>query len=124
MTYNVVAADLTAAAGELRTMTSGLSGYQLDLTNIEPDSVGHVELAAWLVAVGEQCDNAGQALRGGALGLAESLDASATYYTQADETSAQAFRSPFQDLLQPPVYGPPSPPVFGPFAPPGEGPGR
>ncbi len=109
MTYEVLAQDLTAAAGEFRSMTSPLSGYELTLTNMEPESLGHIELAAWLVAVDEQCDNAGRALRAGAEDLGNALDSSASYYTQADETASSEF-----DFLQPPGVGPFASPLGGP----------
>ena len=77
------------------TSPSSLGPDGVELDHVEPTSFGHIELAAWVKAVAEQCDHATQALHDGAAGLADNLDAAAYYYETTDESVAQNFRAPF-----------------------------
>jgi hypothetical protein len=100
MGYEVLVGGLRAAAGSYRTVGTEL-GSTVEITHVEPDSLGHVELAAWLKAVVEQCGNAHTALKDGANGLGDDLDAAAHHYESADEQTGQWFQSPFDPLSQP-----------------------
>ena len=114
MSFEVVIENLRAAADTLRTTTDPMADYELGVTKLDSDTMGHIELAAWLEAVVEQCDNAGQALRDGAVTLAETLEATAADFERTDEQQAQQYT--FPSLL--PVPGStPTPPVYGPPAP-------
>jgi hypothetical protein len=76
----------------------------VEITHVEPNSFGHIELAAWVKAVAEQCDNATQALHDGADGLADSLVEAAHHYETTDNSVAQNFQGPFgTGLLLPPA---------------------
>ncbi len=103
MSYEVLVDNQRAAAGKYRTVASSLGTTGVEMTNVEPDSMGHIELAAWLKAIQEQCDNATTALHDGATGLADSLEQSAHYYETTDETIGTVFQSPFTNgtLLDP-----------------------
>lgn len=98
MSYEVLAGDLRAAAGSYRTVASSTGTDGVAPTHVDPGSLGHIELAAWLTAVAEQCHNATKALHDGAEGLAEGLDAAAHHYETTDQCVAQTFTTPF-DLL-------------------------
>ncbi|MEZ5096415.1 MAG: hypothetical protein R2731_10020 [Nocardioides sp.] len=113
-----------------------MSGYELDVADLDAEQTGHLELAAWVEAVVDQCDKAGQALRDGALALAATLERTARDFEQTDQGVGDHFTptstgtpapftpwQPFPGLgpsapATPPVYGPPAPPVYGPPAPP------
>lgn len=95
MSYEVLIGNLRTAAGSYRTVASSLGTDGVELTNLTPESVGHIELAAWVKAIAEQCDNATKALHDGATGLAGSLDASAHYYESTDQGVATTFQPPF-----------------------------
>lgn len=95
MSFEVLASGLRAAAGRYRDVAGSLGPDGVELDNVEPTSFGHIELAAWVKAVAEQCDHATQALHDGAVGLADNLDAAAYYYETTDESVAQNFRPPF-----------------------------
>lgn len=109
MSFEVVIEDLRKAAGDLDSMVAPLAGYSLGAPEADAEAVGHVELAAWLVAVLEQADKAGAALHDGAGALADRLRGAALFYEQSDGNAHQSFRSPFG----PPATGP----FSGPFAP-------
>jgi hypothetical protein len=116
MTYEVLVENLRAAAGRYRSVASSLGTDGVDITHVDPGSLGHVELAAWLEAVDEQCHNATMALHDGAAGLADSLTSTAARYETTDDDIGSLFRSP---LGGGPPFGPPSGPPFGPpLAPP------
>jgi hypothetical protein len=114
MSYEVLVEQLRAAAGDYRTVAGSLGTDGVEVTHLEPGSVGHVELAAWMRAVADQCDKATRALHDGATGLADSLQASAGYYETTDQGVADAFRSPFG-------YSPGSPFGSSPLLPPAGG---
>lgn len=103
MSYEVLVDNLRAAASRYRTVASSVGTDGVDIDNATPDSFGHIELAAWVKAIAEQCDNATKALHDGATGLADSLDASAHYYETTDDTIGSVFQSPFNNgtLLDP-----------------------
>ena len=128
MSYEVLVEDLRTAAGEYRTVAGSLGADGVEITNVSPGSLGHIELAAWLEAVGEQCDKATTALHDGATGLADSLQAAAGHYETTDQAVGSVFRSPFGGGLLGSPFGPPAPtsgPVFGPPTPtPTSGPGQ
>lgn len=120
MSYDVLAAELRAAAADHRAIATSLGSTPVDITVTTPEPVGHVELAAWIGAVEEQCHNAHDALGAGQEGLAGRLDAQATDYETTDETVSLWFRQPFTGytpLFAPPGTGPGTPPVFGPPSP-------
>ncbi len=108
VTYDVLVDDLRSAAGDYRGVAASLGTSGVTITHITPDSLGHVELAAWLEAVAEQCANATRALHDGANDLGTDLDTAATGYETSDHEARDAFTSPF---------GPSSPFLGPPFAP-------
>ncbi|GAB2870233.1 hypothetical protein [Nocardioides pacificus] len=91
MGYEVLIENLRKQAGRLRTVTDPLTSYDLDLENVTAESIGHTELAEWVVAVGKQCDEAGKALFSGAETLAVSLEFHATQYENAEDGAREAF---------------------------------
>ncbi len=100
MTYEVLAGSLRDASGRYRTVATSLGSEGPEITHVEPDSLGHVELAAWLTAVVDQCDKAAEALHTDTGRLADSLDASARYYETTDEQVGFEFQRPM------PFFGP------------------
>lgn len=94
MTFEVVIENLRAAARTLRTTTDPMAGYELDVTDIGAADMGHIELAAWLGAVEEQCDRGGQALRDGAVELATTLELAADDFERTDQGVAGLFGPP------------------------------
>jgi hypothetical protein len=95
MSYEVLVDNLRAAAGRYRKVADSLGADGVELDHVDPSSFGHVELAAWVKAVAEQCDHATKALHDGADGLADSLVAAAHHYESTDVSVGQAFQSPF-----------------------------
>ena len=95
MSYEVLVDNLRAAAGRYRTVADSLGSDGVDITHVDPTSFGHVELAAWVKAVGEQLDNATKALHDDTDALADGLDAAAHHYETTDTGVAQVFQSPF-----------------------------
>jgi len=110
VSYEVLADNLRAAAGRYREVAGSLGAEGVEITHVDPASFGHIELAAWVKAVAEQCDHATQALHDGATGIADSLDVSAHDYETTDETIGTVFRSPFTSGT---VLDPTSPFTFG-----------
>lgn len=122
MSYAVLVENLRAAAGKYRTVAGSVGTEGVQVTNVKPDSLGHIELAAWLEAVADQCQKATKALHDGASGLADSLEASARYYENTDQAVGSTFRMPFDTGLLGPTQpafplSPASPPVYGPPVP-------
>ena len=102
MSYEVLVDNLRAAAGRYRTVASSLGTDGVEITHVEPTSFGHIELAAWVKAIAEQCDAATKALHDGAGSLAEGLDSAAHHYETTDVSVGQTFQSPFSGgLLDP-----------------------
>jgi hypothetical protein len=95
MGYEVLAESLRAAARDMRSTTQPLAGYDFHSSNVTAESFGHVELAQWFQAVGDQCDKAGQSLRSGAEELAGQLEYAASTYERTDGEVAGWFQSPF-----------------------------
>jgi hypothetical protein len=95
MSYEVLVDDLRTAAGRYRTVADTLGADGVEIDHIDPTSFGHIELAAWVKAVAEQCDQATKALHDGAVGLADSLVEAAHHYETTDVCVAEAFQSPF-----------------------------
>ncbi len=95
MSFEVLVDNLRAAAGRYRKVADSLGSDGVEITHLDPTSFGHVELAAWVKAIAEQCDNATVALHDGAGGLADSLVETARYYETTDTDVAQSFQSPF-----------------------------
>lgn len=91
MSLEVVVENLRAAADTLRRTTEPMAGYELDVADLGAEQVGHVELAAWLEAVVDQCTQAGQALRDGAVTLADTLDRTARDFERTDQCVAVGF---------------------------------
>lgn len=124
MTYEVLVEQLRGAAGDYSGVAEELGRGAICLTYRDPEHLGHVELAAWLGAVAEQCVEAGRALHDGAVGLAEDLRSAAHHYESTDDGVAEMFRPTFPFPFGPggtsPLLGPPSPghgPLLGPPAP-------
>ncbi len=111
MSFEVIIEDLRTAADDLESMVAPLAGYSLGAPKADAEDVGHVELAAWLVAVLEQADKAGEALHDGADALADRLRGAALYYEDSDDAARQRFLSPFG----PGIPGGPTPWGQGPF---------
>jgi hypothetical protein len=105
MSYAVLVEELRTAAGQYRTVAGSLGTTAVEIANIGSDSLGHVELAAWLTAVAEQCGKATTALHDGATGLADSLQAAAGHYETTDQGVCAVFRSPFGGGLLAPPFG-------------------
>lgn len=91
MTIEVEPQDLRDAATDLRAPTQSLIGHDFPDEHVSPTSFGHVELAAWFLAVVDQCDKAGDALGTGAESLAERLVAAADDFTTTDQGVAGWF---------------------------------
>lgn len=91
MTIEVEPQDLRNAASDLRTPTQSLVGYDFPEEHVSPTSFGHVELAAWFLAVVDQCDKAGDALGTGAESLAQRLVTAADDFTTTDQGVAGWF---------------------------------
>ena len=85
MSYEVIVDELTASARKFRTVQDAMSGYNFPVQCVSPGAIGNVELADWLIAVVEQCDNAGRALHTGAQTLADGLDDQAADYQATDQ---------------------------------------
>jgi len=127
MSYEVLVQELRDAAGEYDGVASSLGVTPVVIDHVTPDSLGHIELAAWLMAVAEQCGNAHTALNDGLGALALGLRTSAIDYETTDDQVADFFVDPFSgpsssDSLWP--YGPPmpapgsaEPPLHGPPVP-------
>ncbi len=94
MSYEVLAAELRSAAGDYRD-TAAAVGAPVHLSPVTPAVLGHVELAAWLGAVADQCEKATQALVEGGERIADSLDTAAHHYESTDEAAGLLFSSPF-----------------------------
>ena len=95
MSYEVLVENLRSAAGSYRAVAADLGTTAVEVTNAKPGSMGHVELAAWIEAVADQCAKANAALHDGATGLGESLESAASHYEITDDQVGQAFRLPF-----------------------------
>lgn len=95
MSFEVLVEELRSAAGDYRAVADELGAGAICLTYRDPDNMGHVELAAWLGAVAEQCAEASRALHDGAVGLGEDLRTAAAHYETTDDSVATMFRSPF-----------------------------
>lgn len=93
MSFEVEPQDLRAAATRLRTPSQSLIGYDFPEEHVRPESFGHVELAAWFLAVVDQCDKAGDALGTGCESLAQRLVAAADDFTATDQGVAGWFGS-------------------------------
>lgn len=107
MTYEVLVGHLRSAANDYADIAGDL-GDPVAVTHVEPESFGHVELAAWMTAVVEQCEHATTALHDGASGLAGSLRAAARHYETTDDAVGQYFTRPLNsgllgDPLEPPL---------------------
>lgn len=85
MTIEVEPQDLRRAATDLRTPSQSLIGYDFPDEHVTPGSFGHVELAAWFLAVVDQCDKAGDALGTGCESLAGRLERAADDFTTTDQ---------------------------------------
>jgi hypothetical protein len=114
MSYEVLVDNLRAAAGRYEKVADSLGSDGVEINHVDPTSFGHVELAAWVKAIGEQCDKATKALHDGATGLGDSLDATANHYETTDETIGTVFQSPLSNGS---LLNPSSP--FGTFGAPG-----
>ena len=112
MGYEVLVEELRSAAGDYEGVADELGTGAMCLTSRDPEHLGHVELAAWLGAVADQCAEASRALHDGAVELGADLRAAAAHYESTDEAVAQGFRpfgapgSPFgTSPLLPPLGG-------------------
>lgn len=94
MSYEVLGSELRAAAGDYRG-TAAAVGAPVHLPSVSTATLGHVELAAWLEAVTDQCEKATQALVEGAERIADDLDAAAHHYESTDDAAGLMFSSPF-----------------------------
>ena len=106
MSYAVLVQQLRAAASDYRSVAGNLGTESVEINHVEPDSFGHIELAAWVKAVADQCEKATTALHDGATGLAGSLDAAANHYETTDDQVRQVFTQPFNNGLLTPGGGP------------------
>jgi hypothetical protein len=94
MSYEVIVDELTAAARKFRTVQDAMSGYNFPEQGVTAEAFGHVELADWVIAVVEQCDNAGGALHTGAQILADDLVTQALDYEATDQAAQGRFGGP------------------------------
>ncbi|WP_121256534.1 type VII secretion target [Nocardioides ferulae] len=95
MSYDVLVGELRAAAALHQGVIDGLGSQAVDLSGNDPTVLGHVELAAWLTAVADQCEKAHQALTDGQTSLADGLETAAADYESTDEAVGLDFLSPF-----------------------------
>jgi Excreted virulence factor EspC, type VII ESX diderm len=107
MSYEVLVENLRGAAGKYHGAADSLGADGVEISNLNPESFGHVELAAWVEAVAEQCDKATRALHDGATGLADGLEASARFYETTDQGVAGVLQHPLGTGLLTPPYGAP-----------------
>lgn len=91
MSYEVIVEELHAAARKFRSVQDTMSDYSFPKQCVTADAFGHVELADWVIAVVEQCDNAGRALHTGAEVLADGLEDQARDYELTDEAVQRRF---------------------------------
>jgi hypothetical protein len=110
MGFEVLVENLRSASARYRTTASSLGTGGVEITHVEPGSFGHIELAAWVKTIAEQCDLATRALHDGATELADGLDTAAHHYETTDVTVGQVFQSPLSSGL----LGPTSPFATGP----------
>lgn len=89
--YDVLADDLRSASGEYHAVGDKIADYKLGAANIDPQHIGHVELAAWIKAVTEKCDEAGSALHDGVDLLATAVMDAAGVYERMDDDVATGF---------------------------------
>lgn len=106
MSYEVLVDNLRSAAGKYDAIAGKLGTDGVQVTHVDPDSFGHVELAAWTKAVADQCHQATRALHDGAAGLADGLDAAARHYETTDQGVASSFASPFGTATGTPTGSP------------------
>lgn len=118
MSFAVLVAELRTAAGLYEGVGADLGTTPVVIDHVDPTSLGHVELAAWLAAVADQCTKAHQALADGVTDLAVDLRTTATTYETTDD--AQATRYQPYLLGSPSLPGAPASPFFpgGAYAPP------
>lgn len=95
MSYEVIVGELTASARKFRTVQDAMSGYTFPEQAGTADAFGHVELADWVIAVVEQCNNAAKALHTGAEILADGLEAQALDYETTDQMARSRFVGPW-----------------------------
>jgi len=107
MSYEVLVENLRSASGRYHTIAGSLGTDGVEVAHVDPGSFGHVELAAWMEAVVDQCHQATRALHDGATGLADGLDAAAHYYESTDQGVASSFRTPFGSPTGNPFLLPP-----------------
>ncbi|WP_182525649.1 type VII secretion target [Nocardioides dongkuii] len=94
MTFEVLVEELRSAAGKHRAVAGDLGTEPVEMKDEKSTEVGHVELAGWMNAVGDQCVKAHDALHSGLETLASRLDLAADDYRRTDEQTAAGFRSP------------------------------
>ena len=110
MGYEVVAAELRAAAGRHEAVRTELGTTPIDITTTTPEVVGHTELAAWIGAIEDQCRKAHGELTEGQQALQDRLEAQALDYETTDDDVRLRFRQPLLDpYFQHPALGPQSP---------------
>ena len=95
MTLHVDPDDLRRAARRARRAAEPLASYDFEPRDVKDTTFGHVELAAWFLAVADQCDKAGRALYDGATDMADTLDLRASDYETTDQQEAGRYRPPF-----------------------------
>lgn len=95
MSFEVVVEELRASALKFRAVQDAMACYAFPQQDVSAASVGHVELADWMIAVLEQCDKAGDALHLGADVLADGLDDQARDYETADAAARSRFGGPW-----------------------------
>jgi hypothetical protein len=70
---------------------SDLDDYDFDVDHVDPQTLGHLELTDWLMAVLGQCNNAGRALHDGVYEIAEALDLTAGDVEDTDHSIEGSF---------------------------------
>lgn len=70
---------------------SDLDDYDFDVDHVDPQTLGHLELTDWLMAVLGQCNNAGRALHDGVQEIAEALDLTADDIEDTDRSIEGSF---------------------------------
>lgn len=94
MSFEVVVEELGSAARAVESAVSPRACYHLPLTGVDAASFGHVELAEWMVTVGQDADTTLRELAARGEQVAAALRGSATTYVAADTRAQHSFGGP------------------------------
>jgi hypothetical protein len=94
MTYEINPPMVRKMAAEYDAAVAPIAGYDFPATRVAADTFGHVELAAWFAAVGDQLDEAGRALHTGVTTMATNLRYAAKDAETTDADAAATYTPP------------------------------